>query len=66
MMGIEPTSPAWKARVIAIIRHPQGSQGLRFDYFKSVAIQKKKVKIQGKENHLLRCEVYLEATLEIG
>ena len=23
-MGIEPTSSAWKAEVIAIIRHPQG------------------------------------------
>ncbi len=22
-MGVEPTSRAWKARVIAIIRHPQ-------------------------------------------
>ncbi len=25
-MGIEPTSPAWKAGVIASIRHPQRSQ----------------------------------------
>ena len=25
MMGIEPTSPAWKAGVIAIIRHPLGA-----------------------------------------
>ncbi len=23
MMGVEPTSPAWKAGVIAVIRHPQ-------------------------------------------
>lgn len=22
MMGVEPTSPAWKAGVIAVIRHP--------------------------------------------
>ena len=25
MMGVEPTSPAWKAGVIAVIRHPQDS-----------------------------------------
>ena len=23
MMGVEPTSPAWKAEVIAVIQHPQ-------------------------------------------
>ena len=37
MMGIEPTSPAWKAGVIAIIRHSQNLSYL-YRFYKKLSI----------------------------
>lgn len=36
-MGIEPTSSAWKAEVIATIRHPQKMEGAGFEPAKAEA-----------------------------